>query len=250
MNDGFFFGGTRFDVAADKVDGFAGDDDQLGLRGDFNTQLVFLSDTIRNIDTIALISSQDATYGVEAGPFRYNIRTHNDNVAAGATLTVNGNNLRAGETMTFDGSGETDGAFRLFGGAAFDTLTGGSGADLIFGNLGADSLTGGGGADIFVYLSSADSTSAARDGIQDFNLGDLIDLSRIDADGNASNGDTAFSFIGNAAFSNQAGQLRFENVAGPIWLIQGDTDGNGVSDLEIILVVNDADPITTTDFIL
>jgi uncharacterized protein len=250
MNDGFFFGGTRFDVAADKVDGFAGDDDQLGLRGDFNTQLVFLSDTIRNIDTIALISSQDATYGVEAGPFRYNIRTHNDNVAAGATLTVNGNNLRSNETLTFDGSNETDGAFRLFGGAAFDTLTGGSGADLIFGNLGADSLTGGGGADTFVYLSSADSTSAARDGIQDFNLGDLIDLSRIDADGNAGNGDTAFSFIGNAAFSNQAGQLRFENVAGPIWLIQGDTDGNGVSDLEIILVVNDADPITTTDFIL
>ncbi|MDB5696498.1 MAG: calcium-binding protein, partial [Sphingomonas bacterium] len=77
------------------------------------------------------------------------------------------------------------------------------------------------------------------------------DLSRIDADINTA-GDQAFSFVGSAAFSNRAGELRFENISlgGPIWLVQGDTDGNGVSDFEVVLVINPADPITASDFVL
>ena len=83
----------------------------------------------------------------------------------------------------------------------------------------------------------------------DFTLGDLIDLSRIDANGDAA-GEGAFSFIGTAAFSGTRGELRFQNQGGPIWLVQGDTDGNGVSDFEVVLVINPPDPITSSDFIL
>ncbi|MGZ8329168.1 MAG: M10 family metallopeptidase C-terminal domain-containing protein, partial [Allosphingosinicella sp.] len=146
---------------------------------------------------------------------------------------------------------ETDGNFRLFGGGGNDVLTGGAGADLIFGGLRGDTLTGGAGNDIFRYDSVAESNSVERDGIQDFNSGDLIDLSRIDANTLLA-GNQAFNFIGGAAFSNTAGELRFENISlgGPIWLVQGDTDGNGVSDFEVVLVISPADPITSGDFLL
>jgi len=79
----------------------------------------------------------------------------------------------------------------------------------------------------------------------------VIDLSRIDANVLIA-GDQAFNFIGSAAFGNNAGELRFENISlgGPIWLVQGDTDGNGVSDFEVVLVISPADPITSGDFIL
>ena len=73
--------------------------------------------------------------------------------------------------------------------------------------------------------------------IQDFTSGDVIDLSAIDAITGGAN--DAFSFIGSVAFSNTAGELRFENIShgGPIWIVRGDIDGNGVSDLEIVLVI-------------
>jgi hypothetical protein len=69
-----------------------------------------------------------------------------------------------------------------------------------------------------------ESNSVERDGIQDFSAGDLIDLSRIDAN-TLLDGDQAFEFIGNAAFSKTAGELRFENISigGPVWLVQGDS---------------------------
>ena len=79
----------------------------------------------------------------------------------------------------------------------------------------------------------------------------MIDLSRIDAN-TLIGGDQAFDFIGSAAFGNQAGQLRFENISlgGPIWIVQGDTDGDGVSDFEVVLVISPPDPIVSSDFIL
>jgi Ca2+-binding RTX toxin-like protein len=122
---------------------------------------------------------------------------------------------------------------------------------VLFGASRGDTLTGGGGNDTFRYDNVTDSNSTERDGIQDFNIGDLIDLSRIDAD-SATAGDQAFAFIGSAAFNNTPGELRFENISlgGPIWMVQGDVDGNGVSDFEVVLVIPVVDPITSADFVL
>lgn len=89
----------------------------------------------------------------------------------------------------------------------------------------ANVLTGGGGNDRFVFAAWE---AAAGDRITDFDSGDLIDLSAIDANGAAA-GDAAFAFIGAAAFNGQAGQLRVSG-SGANWTVQGDLDGDGAAD--------------------
>ena len=181
----------------------------------------------------------------------YQLVIANGNVAVGGALIVNGSSLDAGQTFTVNGSAVMDGSLRIYGGAGNDVLTGGAGGDTLYGGDLGDTLTGGAGSDVFRYDAESHSNSTQRDGIQDFTLGDIIDVSRIDAD-TATGGDQAFTFVGNAAFTNTAGELRFENISlgGPIWMVQADTDGNGVSDFEVVLVIAVADPITATDFYL
>src|SRR5262249_44371354 len=105
----------------------------------------------------------------------------------------------------------------LNGGAGNDKLNGGDGNDTLIGGLGADSLTGGLGADSFFYQSTGQSTVAtiARDTVVDFSNaeGDKIDLSTIDANSTLA-GNQAFTFIGAAAFSHTAGELRAEAISG------------------------------------
>ena len=66
----------------------------------------------------------------------------------------------------------------------------------------------------------------------DFNrgAGDKINLAAIDAV--AGGADNAFSFIGAAAFSGVAGQLRAYSQSGNFF-VAGDVDGNGVADFTI-----------------
>ena len=124
-----------------------------------------------------------------------------------------------------------------FGGAGRDQLVGDAGNDTLTGNAGLDRLTGGLGADRFVFLSRADSTLAAtgRDVITDFNRaqGDKIVLTAIDANTRVA-GNQAFDFIGTAAFSGQAGELRVQ-ASGAGRLITGDANGDGVADFAIYL---------------
>ncbi len=125
----------------------------------------------------------------------------------------------------------------MLGGAGADTLDGGAGRDRLTGGVGQDILTGGSEADTFVFAAGDMGTSqATADRITDWSglaggRGDRIDLSAIDA--NTANGagtNEAFSFIGGAAFSNVAGQLRSEVISGNTYLM-ADTNGDGVADL-------------------
>ncbi|MEA3008532.1 MAG: uncharacterized protein QOJ91_224 [Sphingomonadales bacterium] len=253
-NDIFFFAEGRY-AAGDVVDG-GGGYDGLFLRGNYTidfTQAGYAG-ALQNIENLTLSGAGDIRYARGGGTeFDYDIRWNDDLLAAGSTMTINGSTLGSEESLAFNGSDESDGNFRLFGGGGNDVLTGGSGADLIFGGLRGDTLTGGAGNDIFRFDSVAESNSTEADYIEDFNSGDLVDLSRIDANVLLA-GDQAFTFIGSAAFSNTAGELRAVYVnfslGGDNWLVQGDTDGNGVSDFEVVLVINPADPITSSDFIL
>jgi Ca2+-binding RTX toxin-like protein len=80
-------------------------------------------------------------------------------VASGATLTVDASSFTT-KTLTFDGgNNETNGSFKITGGAGADLLTGGAGADTLTGNGGLDVLDGKGGNDQFV-LNKAVATSA------------------------------------------------------------------------------------------
>jgi serralysin len=56
-------------------------------------------------------------------------------------------------------------------------------------------------------------------------------LRTIDADIDGTAGNQAFRFIGSAAFSGVDGQLRFAGG-----LLQGDTNGDRVADLEVRIV--------------
>ncbi|HEX6377298.1 MAG TPA: Ig-like domain-containing protein [Allosphingosinicella sp.] len=250
-NDIFFFAGDGRFAHGDVVNGGAGYDGMF-LRGNYTIDFTDLgyAGAIQNIENLTFSSASDERYARGGGTeFDYDITWANALLGAGQTITINGALLQANETLVFDGSNESDGKFRIFGGAAADQLTGGAGADLIFGGFGADTLYGGAGNDQFRYDKTGESTSAVRDRIEDFASGDVVDLSKIDANTLLA-GNQAFNFIGAAAFGNNAGELRFENVSGTEWLVQGDINGDGVSDFEVVLVINDLHPITSADFIL
>lgn len=132
----------------------------------------------------------------------------------------------------------------LIGSAAANILIGDLGDDVLIGGGGADSLSGGEGADRFVFQGG----EAGVDVIADFDgaAGDRIDLSAIDAN-QGTKRDNAFIYVGDAAFSGRAGELR--SVAdGDNWLVSGDRDGNGAADFSI-LVASPA-PLAAGDFIL
>ncbi|MDB5550360.1 MAG: hemolysin-type calcium-binding repeat family protein [Rhizobium sp.] len=140
----------------------------------------------------------------------------------------------------------SNGANTLMGLAGSDELQGKSGNDVMVGGLGQDFLFGEGDADTFVFQKTADSSTvaSARDIIFDFNRiqGDRIDLSGIDAD-TTLRGNQAFEFIGTAAFTGEAGEVRFSNG-----VLSVDVNGNGTADMTV-----DVRGLTTmlaADFIL
>lgn len=130
-----------------------------------------------------------------------------------------------------------------------DTIYGGSGNDTLIGGGKADILTGGTGYDNFVYQvglgTGNESKVGAADQITDFQVGDHIDVRTIDADGNAANGNSAFTFSSTGA-TTQAGKFWFEqhdDGQHVFFNING-----GAADMEIIST--NGHQFTTTDFLL
>ncbi|WP_108662878.1 family 16 glycosylhydrolase [Acuticoccus kandeliae] len=129
----------------------------------------------------------------------------------------------------------------LFGNAHNDLMSGGDGNDTLDGGRGSDTMDGGDGTDLFRFDSVTDSPDGPlRDKITDLRPqeGDKIDLSGIDANTNVA-GDQEFYFLRQAAFGSRdgigdAGELRYEVVGNSI-LLQGDVDGDGVADFEVLL---------------
>lgn len=151
-------------------------------------------------------------------------------------LGRNGNDTLYGEK----GHDKLSGGFgddKLLGGVGNDALYGFAGKDKLTGGAGADALLGGEGADSFIFTSVKDSTVAksGRDTVRDFSLkqGDKIDLSAIDAD-TLQAGNQSFSFIGTSAFTNKAGELRYERALGQTY-VYGDVNGDGIADFSILI---------------
>jgi Ca2+-binding RTX toxin-like protein len=127
-----------------------------------------------------------------------------------------------------------------------DKLSGNDGADLIIGGAGRDTLSGGAGDDRFVFSSISHSKIGAPDLIQDFQSGDVIDLSQIDAHAGLS-GDQAFKWIGSNSFSNQAGELR-TYFDGTNIIVEANVNGDAAADFEIL--VNGKITLSAVDFLL
>ena len=108
-------------------------------------------------------------------------------------------------------------------------MFGNAGANVLNGGAGNDTLIGRGGTDTFVFSNLGDD-----DRILDFVSGtDRIDLSGLDANANI-DGNQAFNFIDDAAFSGSAGELR-AYVSDGVRYVAGDVNGDGISDFTIIL---------------
>ena len=153
-----------------------------------------------------------------------------------------------------NGGGGND---RILGGAEGDKLTGGNGndelvgnggKDVLYGSAGADVLDGGAGADMYMFDQTAVERSTDR--ILGFSAaeGDKVNLNSIDANA-ALAGDQAFKFIGAAAFSGTAGELRLYVDASGKQVAAGDVNGDRTADF-LIQFDNPAAPIVQTDFIL
>ncbi|MDZ7951411.1 calcium-binding protein [Nostoc sp. DedQUE09] len=164
-------------------------------------------------------------------------------------LGDNGNDILtglAGNDLLFGNNGNDT----INGGLGNDIINGGNGNDILIGGAGTDTITDGDGDDIYKYFSTSESqVGVTRDILTDFTSGfDKIDLSAIDAE-LLTAGDQAFKFIGTAAFTGTAGEVRYF-TSGSNLFVQAEinNDGNITADLEIQL--NGVATIAATSFIL
>jgi Ca2+-binding RTX toxin-like protein len=148
-------------------------------------------------------------------------------LAAGSsieTLSTSSNSGTAALTLTGNELSQT-----IVGNAGQNLLSGGGGNDILRGERGDDTLTGGAGNDRFVIRELG-----GTDTITDMVRGqDLIDLRALDAN-SALSSNQAFAFIGAAAFTKTAGQLR-TYVSNEINYAAGDVNGDGLADFVINL---------------
>lgn len=223
--DDFLYGGTGGDVlsggtGADYMEG--NEDNDVYIVDNVGDTVVELSGEGTDLVYTTLLSYtlgselENLTYNAFSGNF-----TGTGNSVANVIYGGNGNDSLSG----LDGNDE------LRGQNGADSLDGGNGDDLLVGGPGADVYTGGADLDIFRISNFESGTGASADRITDFASGDIVDLAGWDANLNVF-GNEAFSWIGSAAFSSTAGELRTYFDGTDTW-VQGDTTGDGVADFEI-----------------
>jgi Ca2+-binding RTX toxin-like protein len=207
------------DAGANRLDGNAGDDRIWG--GDGN-------DTLVGGHGADVLSGGN---GIDTADYSTSL----------SAVTVN---LALGTGSGGDAEGDKLGSIENVTGSAFDDhLTGNAGANQLSGGAGADVLTGGAGADGFVFKAIQDSLPGHEDQITDFSSleHDQINLAGIDANTQVA-GHQAFGYIGSAAFSDVAGQLRYADH-----FLEGDINGDGTADFRAHINVAS---LTHGDFIL
>jgi len=160
-----------------------------------------------------------------AGNIGHN-RVLNDTGVSGIFATSH-RNISIAYNTTIENANGGSARDYLYGNDVSNKLNGNGGNDVLDGAKGNDIYTGGAGADEFRV-----SEIGYNDKILDFTTGvDKIRLSEIDANSGVA-GNQAFTYIGNAAFSNVAGQLRAYTQGGDNYLA-GDVNGDGIADFTI-----------------
>jgi Ca2+-binding RTX toxin-like protein len=193
---------------------------------------------VDNAGDVVVEASGEGTDEVYANLSSYtlgaNVENLTSNLTGGAAFHGIGNgldNVLYGQSGndTLEGLGGND---TIRGNVGDDVLDGGADNDLLIGGSGADVLTGGSGADTFRIGYYESGTGSGADRITDFAPGsDVVDLSGWDAN-TGLGGDQAFSFVGSAAFSGTAGELRTYFDGTDTW-VQGDINGDAVADFDV-----------------
>jgi Ca2+-binding RTX toxin-like protein len=229
--DDFLYGDDGRDLlegeaGADYLRGGAGDDRLSGGAGDDRLDAALGSDRVQGGVGADIVEY----YGAEGG-VTVNLQAGTARESAGNFVDHLDSIEHAAGSFFADVLRGSNGANRLIGDAGDDSLYGRGGDDILSGGTGADRLEGGRGADLFVFGE----VDAGRDAIADFDAaeGDRIDLSAIDAVAETVDED-AFQFVGTAAFSGTAGELRLAAANGG-WEVSGDCDGDGVADFTILV---------------
>jgi Ca2+-binding RTX toxin-like protein len=244
-NDTIFgFGGNDIidgGGGADRIDGGAGNDDIFGGAGADRIDGGFGSDTAdyrgSAAGVVVDLGTGTGNGGDAVGDTLVNIEnligSDHDDVLIG---DVGANTFTAGQgNDVLKGGGGADG---LIGQSGNDNLKGGGGTDTLVGGLGQDLLAGGTESDIFVWTSTAETAVAGdeADVVTDFALGDLLVLDQIDADGNAANGNQAFTFVGVVDFASSfftgAGQIGFFTSGTDTFILINTTVDAGPVDFE------------------
>jgi Ca2+-binding RTX toxin-like protein len=234
------YGGTGGDV----LSGGAGMDYMEGGEGDD----VYIVDT--SADTVVEYSGEgiDLIYTTVSN---YTLGANLENLSWNTTGAFTGTGNALDNAITGGGSNDVldggDGNDTLRGQGGNDTLYGSDGDDLLIGGPGADTMNGGNGADTFRISYYESGTFTGADTITDFAVGtDKIDLSDWDANTGVA-GDQAFTFVGTAAFSGAAGELRYYDDGVNTYVL-GDITGDSIADFEIVL--SGVMAPTAADFIL
>jgi Ca2+-binding RTX toxin-like protein len=232
------FGGAGNDI----LDGGAGNDTMDGGLGNDR----YVVDSIGDVIVGEIGFSQGGGIDTVEAWINYTLPTNIEILRLQGSANLNGFGNFAPEALV----GNT-GNNLLDGGGGNDVLNGKDGNDTLIGGLGADSLVGEAGRDVFVFRNVNESRpgQANRDFINGFENGlDRIDLSQIDANSLTTFND-AFTFIGTAAFSGVAGQLRWFTFGGGNFnIVEADVNGDRVADMQIF--VNLTNVMEAGDFIL
>jgi Ca2+-binding RTX toxin-like protein len=253
-----FFGGDGHDM----LSGGGGDDFLHGEAGHDVLNGGGGGDTLRGGDgnDAYLIDSPDdrivelAGEGVDtvyASVQSYTLPDEVENLSANAPGSFAGTGNGSANLIYGGGSADVlsggDGDDELRGQGGGDILDGGAGNDILVGCHGNDVMSGGAGSDVFSFNPYDCGTGGDADRILDFVSGeDKIQLSGVDADA-ATPGTQQFTFVGAAAFSGVAGELRVGFDGTDTW-VQADTNGDAIADFEILL--SGAVSLLVTDFLL
>lgn len=206
----------------DRLDGGAGADTMNGGLGDD----VYIVDSSADVISEGTIDGGNDSV-VASASFDLGIASNVEKLRLSGSADINATGNERDNTITGNA-----GANVIVGGAGNDIVYGGGGNDTIHGGLGTDLLFGGAGADSFVFEADVlAGVRATADRIVDFDAeaGDRIDLSALD--GNLSlDGNQSFSFVGEAAFSNTSGELRFSASNSTLY---GDGNGDGIADFAL-----------------
>jgi uncharacterized protein YjiK/2',3'-cyclic-nucleotide 2'-phosphodiesterase (5'-nucleotidase family)/Ca2+-binding RTX toxin-like protein len=226
----------------DTIDGGAGNDILNGGGGDD----VFLVGATSGKDTINGGTGSDTVRITSDGlSFTTAGWTNIETIDASGRTGVKIVGSTQADTLNYTGVTLTN-IVSIDGGAGNDTITGSAGNDTIIGGAGADILTGGGGNDRFVFKAYTESRlGTLADHIVDFQTGDVIDLSAIDAD-TATAGIQHFTFIGANSITG-VGQLQIGVVDGKAALL-GNIAGGTAPEFSIILDNNHT--IVASDLVL